>query len=492
VIRYCLLALIVAFPASNLRMADGISPPSEAASPICVRCLRVRVGVPVIVQGPASNIADNPFSEIALPNGQFRGFTANAETFAIDGNSPLDMSGPLRKVLGRAAPGRYGESGKWINHVERSGNMLFGWVHNETGDAPGQGLKSMSLATSRDDGLSWQDTGQIITGKGSVVSSGKITGEADCTAVDGRDGYYYAYCYRNENPAQIVARAPVADPGPGKWMKYFQGRWDQPGLGGEATGLAKGSDGNVARWATNGEIVLLGWTHGGMGLHLSTAPDTFTTFTDLPEPLLDADPGVWSRPAASELMSYPVLLDARTGSNQLSNSWMLAYLYIQPNESFNRRYLVMRNVLVSVSNTPVIPQVGVALARWYNAALHDHWSTTAPVPALNGNAYRVEATLGYLMTAAGTDKPTVELEDCASHWPGHPDHLLDAKGVCEADPYHFQRLRTAGWVYRDAQARTVPLYRCYRAQERSHFTSNESDCEGAGSMERLLGYALSP
>ncbi len=491
-IRYCLLALIVAFPASDLRTADGLDPISEARPSICVRCLRVRVGVPVILQGPAANIADNPFSEIRLPNGQFRGFTANADTFAIDGKDPLDMAGPLRKVLGRAAPGRYGESGKWINHVERSGSLLLGWVHNETGDAPGQGLKSMSLAISRDDGLIWEDIGQIITGKGSAVSPGRITGEADCTAVDGQDGYYYAYCYRNENPGQIVARAPVSDPGPGKWMKYFQGRWDQPGLGGDATALPKGMDGNVARWTTNDEILLLGWTRGGMGLHLSVAPNVFTAFADLPEPLLDLDPGSWNRPAPSELISYAVLLDAKTGSNQLSNSWILAYMYVQPNESFNRRYLVMRNILVSVSNTPVVPQVGVALARWYNAALHDHWSTTAPVPPVNGGAYRVEATLGYLMTAAAADKPSVELEDCVSQWPGHPDHLLDAKGVCEADPYHFQRLRTAGWVYRDPQERTVPLYRCYSAQERSHFASNESDCEGAGSMEHLLGYALSP
>jgi hypothetical protein len=152
----------------------------------------------------------------------------------------------------------------------------------------------------------------------------------------------------------------------------------------------------------------------------------------------------------------------------------------------------MRNIEVSMSKTPISPQVGVLLARWYNAALHDHWSTTAAAPPAAGNAYRLEATLGYLMTAAVASKPMVELEDCVSQWPGHPDHLLDAKGVCEADPYHFQRLRTAGWVYRDPQERTVPLYRCYSAQERSHFASNEKGCEDAGRMERLLGYALSP
>ena len=487
-----LLALMLALLALNLRAADDKASRSAARSPICVKCIKIRVGAPLIVQGPAPNIADSPFSEVQLPNGKFRGFTANAETFAIDGRDPLDMTGPLRKVLGRGAPGSYDESGKRINHIERSGNILLGWVHNVTGDAPGQGLKSMSLAGSKDDGLSWQDMGQIITGKNATVRPGKITGEADCTAVDGRDGYYYGYCYRNENPAQIVARAPVSDPAPGKWMKYFEGRWDQPGLGGDATGLPKGMDGNVARWATTGEILLLGWTQGGMGLHLSAEPNTFTTFTNLPEPLLDVDPGAWNRPAASELISYPVLLDAKAGGNQLSDSWILAYMYIQPNESFDRRYLVMRNIEVSIAKMPISAQVGVLLARWYNATLHDHWSTTAAAAPVNGNAYHLEATLGYLMTAPAANEPTVELEDCASQRPAHPDHLLDAKGVCEADPYHFQRLRTAGWVYRDPQEHSVPLYRCYRAQERSHFASNEKKCEDRGTMERLLGYALSP
>jgi hypothetical protein len=89
-------------------------------------------------------------------------------------------------------------------------------------------------------------------------------------------------------------------------------------------------------------------------------------------------------------------------------------------------------------------------------------------------------------------KATVELEDCVSQWPGHPDHMLDKKGVCEAaQGYNFHRLRTAGFVYTTQQDGTVPLYRCYNAQDRSHFASNQPDCEKLGAMEHLLGYALS-
>jgi hypothetical protein len=182
------------------------------------------------------------------------------------------------------------------------------------------------------------------------------------------------------------------------------------------------------------------------------------------------------------------MLDAKTGGNQLSNSWMLVYAYWPPYEGPAQKYLVFRSVNVAVSNSPVTPQVGVLLARWYNAKLHDRWSTTAAVPG-NYSVYKLEKESGYLMTVADAAQPSVQLEDCVSQRPGHPDHLLAEKGFCQAHDY--QRLRTAGWVYSKPQEQTIPLYRCYNAQEQSHFASNESDCEKLGSMERLLGYALS-
>jgi len=344
-----------------------------------------------------------------------------------------------------------------------------------------------SIATSNDYGLTWKDSGRILTNN-DVPTPNKTTGEGGCTIFNGKDGYFYAYCYRYRDGQEIVSRAPVSDPGPRKWFKYFQGKWDQPGLGGDATGLEKGTGGNAARWNSTGDTLLLGWVKGGLGLRLSA---DHINFSAMAEPLMDLDPGTWNRPAPSELLSYTVLLDAKDGQNQLSNSWIMAYMYIQPNESFDKRYLVLRAVDVSLESAPAHPQVGIMLVRWYNAAAHDHWSTTAPVPPLNGSAYKLEAKSGYLMTMADPGIPSVELEDCVSAWPGHPDHMLDRKGVCEADRFNFTRLRTAGWVYAQSQPGTESLYRCYNAQEHSHFASNAADCENMGVKEKLLGYALS-
>jgi hypothetical protein len=252
--------------------------------PACRECLQVRIGVPRVVRGPSAYIPDNRFTEIRLPDGRFRGFTADGDTYAIDGNSPFDMGGPLRKVLRRGAQGTYDSCGQWLQHVEQVGGTALGFVHNETAChwQAGQTHKSMSLAASTDYGLTWKNEGLILTGRDSPTPN-KSTGEGDCTFLNGQDSYYYAYCGRPGDDAVIVARASTSDPGPGKWMNYLQGKWEQPGLGGDATPLVDGPATSAARWSTTGETLLLGWIKGGMGLFLS---DDHITFSQLGEPLL--------------------------------------------------------------------------------------------------------------------------------------------------------------------------------------------------------------
>lgn len=481
------MSIKLIFPAVALSCAAA----SLATEPVltkdapCIECIQIRVGLPRVVRGPAASMADNRFTEIALPGGGFRGFDAHGDTRAIDGRHPSDMGGPERTVLRPGGPGTYDSCGQWLNHAELEGTSVLGFVHDETACKykVGQTHKSMSLAVSADYGLTWTDLGQIITGTDAPTAN-RNTGEGDCTALNGEDGYYYAYCFRPRDGALVAARAPVANPRPGQWLKFFQGAWSQPGLGGDATRLLGGSGASAARWMTTDQVVLTGWVPGGLGVFLSS---DHTTFTPLHAPLLVVDPGEWKRPAPSELVFYPVILDAGTGTNQLSNTWMLVHAYIQPNEGGDKKYLVFREVTLSTSNAPVSSQVGVLLARWRNAALHDRWSTTAPVPS-NDGGYQLEATSGYLLTTAPSGYSSVELEDCVSDRPGHPDHILAKKGFCEAHAY--RRLRTAGWVFATQKPATQALYQCYNDAEHSHFSANRPDCDSVGQMETLLGYDL--
>jgi len=473
-------------------LADGTAPaplasraPSDAPHDVCLPCLSIRVGLPRVVRGPELEAGDAKFSVVQLSPNHFRGFTATGISYAIDGPSIWAMGGPRIRLLGHGPPGSYDSCGQWLQDVQRAGNTLVGLVHNETdcNYAIVQTHKSMSLAVSHDDGLTWEDRGLIITGT-DPPAPGKITGEGDCGEIDGRDGYYYAYCGRTRDHAVIVARAPIADPGPGRWLKYNEGSWSEPGLGGQATNLGSSLNKGAARWKTTGLTILIGSIRHGPGLYFS--PDHIR-FTGLAEPLLDTDPENWKRPNPTELVAYADLLDATDGTNQLGNSWYFVYSYTQPNETFKERYIVFRPVDVTIESSPVSPQVGVLLARWYAAAFHDRWTTTAAVPG-NYDTYRLDAQLGFVMTVPDPARPTVALEDCVRSDGAHPGHLLTIAGVCESQGY--ERLRQAGWIYEQPESGTQPLYQCASQGEGTHFASNRPDCDGDGAMERLLGYDL--
>jgi hypothetical protein len=466
--------------------------PGQEKNPDLGASIRVRVGTPLVARGPAPNIADNSFTGVRLPNGRFRGFTAAATTFAIDGKEPYDMGGQAATVLKPGPPGSPSSCGQWLNHVELEGKTLFGWVHNETAcnyAKGGQTHASMTIASSTDYGLTWKILGLIIRGT-DPPAPGKETGDSCTTMVRSQDGYDYAYCVHNgghswDGGYGFVARALASDPGPGKWKKYFNGSWSEPGVDGKSSPL---SGGGLAYWTTLGETVGLNWVKGG-GLGLLASSDHLHFTPVLSQPLMLAEPGDWSRKNGLELIAYPDAIDAHTGLNQLSDHWLLAYMYLNPGESFDKRYLVFRPVDISWSRAPGEPQVGEMLTHWYDATHHDHWATTAPVPG-NYAAYNLVAQLGYTMTAPDPQQASIELEECVSQWPSHPDHILIQKGVCETHGY--RRLRSAGFIFSSTQPNTQPLYRCYSDKEKSHFAATRDDCNGMGKREALLGYDLKP
>ncbi len=468
---------------------EAIAPVGEEKSPDLGASIRIRVGVPLVARGPAPNIADAAFTEVQLPGGRFRGFTAAGTTFAIDGKAPYDMGGQAATVLKPGPAGSPSSCGQWIDHVELESKTLFGWVHNETAcdyAKYGQTHASMTIAASTDHGLTWKIEGPIIVGTDPPAAN-KETGDSCMTVVRGQDGYDYAYCLHNgghswDGGYTFAARAPAADPGPGKWKRYFNGAWSEPGVEGKSSPL----DGaGVAYWTTIGETVGLKWVKGGTGLVVSADHLHFTPV--LSQPLMLVEPGDWARKNGLELVAYGDLIDAHTGLNQLSDHWLLAYMYLNPGENFARRYLVFRPVDISWSRAPGEPPVGEMLTHWYDAAQHDHWTTTAPVPG-NYSAYKLVAQLGYMMTAPDAKRVSTELEECVSQWPGHPDHILIQKGVCETHGY--RRLRSAGFIFSAIQANTQPLYRCYSDTEKSHFAANRDDCNGMGKREAILGYDL--
>lgn len=462
--------------------------PSQAAEPaFCVACVSIRIGAPRIVRGPTAIEADNHFVAVQLDARLFRGFTANGTTYAIDGPSPAAMQGRAVPVLTPGPPASFDGCGQWLNSVERQGPLLFGFVHDETGCnyKAGQTHKSMSVDTSSDGGLTWTARGPFITGADGPTP-GRTTGEGDCTIVRNPDGFLYAYCLRARDWSIIAARAPATDPAPDRWLKYFKGAWTEPGRSGEATALVTRDTGqalgtSASLWTATGATILLGNDARGLVAFLSRDPVAFAGVT---APLLPTGPQQWVRPAPSELVAYPALIDRAAGGSAIGAAATLLYTSIAPDEDFGRRYLVARDVTLALQPTPAVPQVGVLLGRWRDASSGARVSSTGPVVSA-GRTIVPDGDAGYLMTEPDPGRPSVRLDECDGGR-GTLDLALQSGG-CTAPL--SRRLRTAGWVYATEQPGTRALYRCM-ASVHGHFVSTEPACEGQGTSEALLGYAL--
>ena len=463
-----------------------VSQPASAQAELCVDCLRVRVEAPIVVRGPFPDELDATFTALKLVDGSIRGFSANGSTYAIDGTTLMDMGGPRREVLQAGAPGSLSDCGQWLTSIMRSGGAVLGLVHQERSCdyEKGRTDKSMAIATSSDDGLTWTGLRTVITGTDRMQPD-KITGEGDCTMVDGQDSYLYAYCLRNSDWQTIVARAPVSDPT--RWNKYYEGGWSQPGLGGEATaiGFLGPGAGYIKAFGSVAAIATDPW-FGGVRLSLSQDK---VSFADLDEPLVTIDGSDWARPADSDLIAYGIILNPDTGSNVADQNFTLGYIYVPPGKGFESRYLVLQEVSLSLEDKPLATQVGMALTRWSDPQKAGYVTSTGPVTG-DRLGYTRDRTVAYMLTRPPEGVASTKFAECSSNALGHLDQILAEDGTCEAAGYSHER--TAGWLYAEQQPEAVPVYRCVDERAQSHFASSAADCEGLGMMELLLGYGLKP
>jgi hypothetical protein len=461
-----------------LTAALSASAPATAGD-FCLGCLSIRVEAPIVVRGPFPDELDTPLALLPLPEGTFRAFSSNAAVCAIDTGSLDDLNGERRMVLEPGPAGSDADCGRWLNGLAGAGKTLFGLIHREKACdyEKGRTHKSMALARSDDRGLNWSEIGTIIAGE-DAPAEGKGTGIGDCSWADGHDGYRYAYCLRLSDWKTIAARAPAGDLSPGQWHNYFDGGWGEEAIGGKASAL--GFFGTAASYfETLDRIGLLVTDQWFGGLRLALSADK-VSFENFPDPLIPIDGTEWARPAATELIAYPALIDPATGDNDLGKEFMLSYTWLAPGATFADRYLVLQRVRLSEDPSPPEVRAGIALTRWRDDA-GDLRSTTGPVIPSPG--LRRETALGHLLTKAPEEAASLKLEECERRSGGY---RLVADGTCAREGDN--RLRTAGWVFEAERGDTVPLYRCVAGDR--EFTSIAVDCEGGGSVIERLGFAL--
>ena len=146
--------------------------------------------------------------------------------------------------------------GMWYDSAE---GKLYAPSHCEIYEYDGF-TRAIHLITSADKGLTWQYVGPIITrydAGGTMKDMRQQAGQSmdggpgDMhLTVDERSGYIYLYGYvwtypktgstDQELPKRQckmwVARCAIADKmAPGKWQKFYNGGWTEPGMGGKAS-----------------------------------------------------------------------------------------------------------------------------------------------------------------------------------------------------------------------------------------------------------------
>jgi hypothetical protein len=464
------LAVLATIAAISAADADGL----------CAECISVKLEHPVVVRGPSRHEPDAPVSIIELPDGTFRAFAANATTVAIDGATPFALGGRSKVVLEPGPAGSPSECGRWLTTVLQSRGTLYGLIHNEQhcDYREGETYKSMSIARSEDLGLTWNVLGQIITAD-EGPASGRQGGEGDCTAVDGHDGYWYAYCQRLRDWKNTVARAPRNDPLPGKWTKWSGAGWNAPGLGGVAAALSGAVGMSSAYWTEADTVLLLATT--ASSLQLSATRDKLH-FAAVSDPIILYDANDWKRPAPSDLYAYPSMV-AEHGFNNIARHFFLTYTYIPPGQDFSQRYLVMHDASIAIAPTPQRPQVRTALSRWTSSD-GGAWVTTGP-PIAAGRSYAFDRQLGYVMTAPPNQTSSVRMDECFAARSGNG--FLSEAGRCVAEG--AERRRVAGYVFRSEQPGTIAIYSCLSG-DYARFTSNRADCDNEGTRDRVLGFVV--
>jgi hypothetical protein len=143
------------------------------------------------------------------------------------------------------------EGGRWIESIWKdSGGTLYGWYHREPmGLCPGTMLTTplVGAVTSTDNGRRFHDFGTVLeTRQGTLNCNSEngyfAGGNGDpCIMLDSRNEYFYFFIsvYAGDISEQgiAVARMRYADRNnpAGKVWKWYQGAWNEPGIGGYAT-----------------------------------------------------------------------------------------------------------------------------------------------------------------------------------------------------------------------------------------------------------------
>lgn len=196
-------------------------------------------GIPVYPYVPDGHISYLPD---AVGGTNYQMYWAGSTSYRSAGSSLLTQN--INPAVGILAPGSstsdFDNGGAWIVAVHRlDARNLIGFYHAEDQNWPGYSnptkiaWKSTVYCSSANNGVTWIKGGQILTGAVPKPSVPTWGGAGDSCVVYDPDNARWVAFYA---PDKIyTAISTNATPGPGTWLKYYNGSYSAPGLGGNET-----------------------------------------------------------------------------------------------------------------------------------------------------------------------------------------------------------------------------------------------------------------
>ncbi len=467
----------------------GLSPWDGAAAADLAAQYHIVLGPAEVVRGP-DKMTDNPFHTLVL-DGTIRAYLGNQYSIGYSGQSLESLRQFPFRVLAQGTA--FDSCGAWLNSTWQDGAIIHGWYHAETNCHYPATDKSVGYAESMDGGRFFTKPGyphnQVITAPAWLPGSENDEGDQHVIQIG---DYLYMYFLASRDWQIHLARSSISDGGkPGTFWKYYQGAFDQPGIGGESSPIAPASQ--LARsWISYDSAlgVYIGFSYQKRwysslpdqyaGLGLTISPDGISQWQSLPYLVLPDEGAFWGRDENSlELTEYPSLISLSGDDRDIGNSFWLYYMALNAGDGFDRRYLVRRKVWLEKTalTSPVDTVPRVALSGYQKG--NDTWYTTKQVTS----GYQYVNTIGYLFTDAVEN--SIPVYDCTI--PAWRDHML-VPGDADCGGRDIELNSRAGWISTVPFLHSQAIYRCFDAQKNNHFISKDAACDGK-TLEWRMGYA---
>jgi len=372
--------------------------------------------------------------------------------------------------------------GAWLMRAFTDTDRVRTFYHAERAcnyNANGQTRKSAGYAESFDGGLTFSKPNypnNKIVDTSTAELPGEPSGEGDYGVVR-KDGYYYMYFSDVENGSLGVARATVASGGtPGSWFKYYNGTWNQSGLGGLSAPMRQLTGTQAYLHTPSDSILSVGNrdAYYQTGTALSSSIDG-VNWNFVADPLIAGDFAI-----NTDTILYQSLL-GKTGGYDVGSQFDLFYMWIPPGATWNTRYQIRRSVTMKyIGNTnSSTPSTSLALTSYVNRVTGERMESIE----LALYPYMPKNIIGYVMTRPYPN--TFPAYECYRY--ATLDHFIGTADECISA--NVEAFRVAGHMWSTRVARSVAVYRCSTSADT--FLSLAADCEGLATAQTApFGYVM--